>query len=43
VENNKNIRIICYYDISISVCKMWEARVGIQVFRRKFHTYMHLD
>ena len=22
---------------------MWGARVGIQVFKREFHTYIHLD
>ena len=28
---------------NISSCRMWRARVGIQVFRRKFHTHIHLD
>ena len=22
---------------------MWEARVGVQVSRKEFHTYIHLD
>ena len=28
---------------SISVCEVWEVRAEIQVSRRKFHTYIHLD
>ena len=31
------------HSTSISDCGVWGVRVGIQVFRRKFHTHRHLD
>ena len=31
------------HSISISVCGVWEVRAGVQIFRRKLHTYIHLD
>ena len=31
------------HSTSISVCRVWEARVRVQVFRREFHTHIHLD
>ena len=27
----------------INACGVWGARVEIQVFKREFHTYIHLD
>ena len=29
--------------ISINACGVWGTRVGIQVFRRELHIYIHLD
>ena len=31
------------HSISINACGVWEARVMIQVFRKEFRTYIHLD
>ena len=31
------------HSISISACEVWEKRTGIQVSKREFHTYIHLD
>ena len=31
------------HSISINACEVWEARVGVQVSRREFHTHIHLD
>ena len=31
------------YSTSISACRVWGARVEIQVFRREFYTPIHLD
>ena len=31
------------HSTSISDCGVWGVRVGIQVFKRKFHTHIHLD
>ena len=28
---------------SISACRVWEVRAGVQVSRRELHTYIHLD
>ena len=28
---------------SISTCRVWGVRAGVQVSRRKFHTHIHLD
>ena len=27
----------------INACGVWGVRIGVQVFRREFHTYIHLD
>ena len=29
--------------INISACEVWVARAEVQVFKRKFHTHIHLD
>ena len=26
-----------------SICEVWRIRVGIQVYRKELHTYIHLD
>ena len=31
------------HSTSISVCGVWEVRVGVQVYRREFHTHIHID
>ena len=31
------------HSTSISVCGVWEARVGVLVSRRELHTHIHLD
>ena len=28
---------------SISVCRIWGIRAGVQVSRREFYTYIHVD
>ena len=28
---------------SISVCRIWGIRAGVQVSRKEFHTYIHVD
>ena len=33
----------CYEISSISDCGVWRARIRVQVFRREFHTHIHLD
>ena len=33
----------CGHYISIGACGMWGARVRVQVFKREFHTHIHLD
>ena len=30
------------YSTSIYDCGVWGARAGVQIFRRKFHTHIHL-
>jgi len=31
------------HSTSINACGVWGARVKIQVFKREFHTYIHLN
>ena len=31
------------HSTSISVSKVWEAKIGVQVSKRELHTYIHLD
>ena len=31
------------HSICISACGVWRASVRVQVFRREFHTHIHLD
>ena len=31
------------HSISISVCRVWKAKVEIQVSKRELHTHIHLD
>ena len=31
------------HSTSINACGVWGVRAEIQVFRRKFHTHIHLD
>ena len=31
------------HSTSISVSKVWEAKIGVQVFKRELHTYIYLD
>ena len=47
-ENNSLIKTTVHpwcsdHSTSISACEVWGARVGVHVFRRKFHTYIYLD
>ena len=40
-----NTTVNLWYDghfTSISVCRVWGAKVRIQVFKREFHTHIHL-
>ena len=31
------------HSISISACRIWGIKAGVQVPRREFHTYIHVD
>ena len=31
------------HSTSISVSKVWEAKIGVQVSKRELNTYIHLD
>ena len=31
------------HSVSINTCGVWGVRIEIQVSRREFHTYIHLD
>ena len=31
------------HSINISIYGVWRAMAGVQVFRRKFHTHIHLN
>ena len=31
------------HSTNINVCRVWWVRVGIQILRREFHAYIHLD
>ena len=31
------------HSTSINACRVWGVKAGVQVFRREFHTYIHLD
>ena len=31
------------HSTSINACGVWGVRVGVQVSRREFHTYIHLN
>ena len=31
------------HSTSINACGVWGVRVGVQVFRREFHTHIYLD
>ena len=31
------------HSTNINACGVWGVRAGVQVFRREFHTHIHLD
>ena len=31
------------HSTSISACRIWGINVGVQVSRKEFHTYIHVD
>ena len=31
------------YSISISVCRVWEVKTGVQVFRKELHTHIYVN